>query len=96
MHPMQPLGLVDGVIRFKGNPIIQFLLEDSQERGRIDMTTIRMWVDQGRVSVEDLVQFVQLLGYSVSGMADLDYVPDHILADIDREADKVWRNRNGG
>ena len=92
---MQPIGWDDGVIRFKPNPIVVALLEDSQERGRIDMRTIRMWVETGRASVEDLVQFVQLLGYSVSGFGDLDYVPHHTLVEIDRLADKVWRERKG-
>lgn len=92
---MQPMGWSEGAIRFKANPIVVLLLEDSTERGRIDMTTIRLWVSEGRASVEDLVQFTQLLGYSVSGMADLDYVPHHTLVEIDQAADKVWRNRKG-
>lgn len=94
-HPSQPIGWSDGVIRFKPNPIVVALLEDSMERGRIDMATIRIWATEGWATTEDLVQFVQLLGYSVSSMADLDYVPQHMLVDIDREADKVWLDRNG-
>lgn len=96
-QPMQPMGYAeDGVIRFKPNEIVVRLLEDSQERGRIDMNTIRNWAAQGAVSEDDLVQFVQLIGYSVSGIGDLDYFPHHKLVDIDREADKVWRSRHGG
>lgn len=96
-HPMQPVGYdADGVIRFKPNEIVVRLLEDSTERGRIDMNTIKIWVDEGWVSLDDLIQFVQLIGYSISGVGDLDYVPHDKLVDFDREADKVWRNRNGG
>jgi hypothetical protein len=95
-HPMQPIIVADdGVIRFKPNKIVELLLEDSTERGRIDMNTIAVWLGERRVSVEDMVQFAQLLGYSVSGMGDLDYVPHDILVVIDEEADKVWRNRKG-
>ena len=95
-QPMQPIGWSDGVIRFKPNAIVTLLLEASTERGRIDLNTIRNWVSEGRASTEDLVQFVQLLGYSVSAMGDLDYIPHHTLVDIDRAADKVWLDRNGG
>jgi hypothetical protein len=95
-QPMQPMGWSEGVIRFKPNPIVAALFEDSTERGRIDMVAIRMWVAEGRATVDDLIQFAQLLGYSVSGFADLDYVPHHKLVEIDREADKVWLERNRG
>lgn len=94
-QPMQPIGWSDGVIRFKPNPIIVAMLEELSERGRVDLNTIRLWVTGGRATVDDLVQFVQLLGYSISGMADLDYIPHHTLVEIDREADKVWLTRNG-
>lgn len=93
---MQPIGWSAGAIRFKANPIVVGLMEDALERGRLDMAAIRTWVAQGRASNDDLVQFVQLLGYSVSAMGDLDYVPHRTLAEIDREADKVWLDRNGG
>jgi hypothetical protein len=94
---MQPIIIdADGVVRFRANKIVERLLEDSTERGRIDMNTIKIWLDQGEVSQDDMVQFVQLIGYSVSGIGDLDYVPHDKLVDIDREADKVWRSRHGG
>ena len=94
-QPMQPIGWSDGVIRFKPNPIVALLLEDATERGRLSIASIRVWVAEGRASADDMVQFVQLLGYSVSAMGDLDYVPHHTLVEIDREADKVWLDRNG-
>ena len=94
---MQPIEFDDdGVIRFKPNKIVEKLLEDYAERGRIDMKTIKIWHAEGLVSTDDLIQFVQLIGYSISGVGDLDYVPHDKLVDFDREADKVWRNRNGG
>lgn len=92
-QPLQPLGWSDGVMRFKPNPIVVRLLEEAQERGRIDMNTIRMWVTTGGISVDDLVHFVQLLGYSVSSMGDLDYVPHDKLVEIDQAADAVWKQR---
>lgn len=94
-HPLQPIGWDEGVIRFKPNPIIVALFEDACERGRLDIKAVRLWVAEGLASTEDLVQFVQLLGYSVSSMGDLDYVPHHTLVEIDREADKIWLDRNG-
>lgn len=68
-HPIQPLELDDhGVLRFKDNPIVRYLLE----KGPIDMNHIAM---QG-FSREDQCQFAQLIGYSHSGSSDLSYVDD--------------------
>lgn len=64
-HPVQPSGLVDGVLRFKKNAIVEHLLEN----GGIDMN------DLARLSFtdEDRRQFAQLIGYSLSGYYDLSY-----------------------
>ncbi len=68
-QPHQPLGLdEDGVLRFKQNKIVRFLLE----MGPFDMNKIAMMT----FSVEDRVQFAQLIGYSRSGFGDLSYVSD--------------------
>jgi hypothetical protein len=68
LHPVQPLVIKNGVIRFKQNAIVDFLLE----AGPFDMNMLaRMpW------SVEDREQFAQLIGYSLSGYGELPYVTD--------------------
>jgi hypothetical protein len=60
-HPIQPLELdAHGVIRFKANAIVRYLLDN----GGIDMNRL------ATVSFpdEDREQFMQLIGYSHSGV----------------------------
>ena len=68
-HPVQPLVEDEyGVIRFKENKIVQYLLD----KGPIDMNHLAL---EG-FSQEDEEQFAQLIGYSLSGFGDLSYVSD--------------------
>ena len=70
-HPMQPLEKdAGGVVRFKMNPIIRFLLD----AGPFDMNSLAMmpWSD------EDREQLAQLIGYSVSGFGELSYASDDV------------------
>lgn len=66
-HPIQPLQLDDkGVLRFKKNAIVEHLLDN----GGIDMNDLA----RKDFCREDREQFAQLVGYSLSGYADLWYV----------------------
>lgn len=67
-HPVQPLVEVDGVVRFKENAIVRTLLD----AGPLDMNRIAAMA----FSQEDHEQFAQLIGYSLSGFAELSYVRD--------------------
>ena len=68
-HPVQPLEVDElGIIRFKTNKIVRFLLEN----GPNDMNKIATLT----FSDEDRVQFAQLIGYSFIGFGDLSYVSD--------------------
>lgn len=68
-HPIQPLAQDErGTIRFKQNAIVRYLLD----AGPFDMNHISM----KSFSVEDQEQFAQLIGYSLSGFAELSYVRD--------------------
>ena len=71
-HPIQPIELDErGTARFKANKIVQFLLDN----GPHDMNGIA-----GRqFSQEDREQFAQLIGYSLSGASDLEYVRSETL-----------------
>jgi hypothetical protein len=69
-HPIQPLQMEDGVLRFKRNRIVEYLLE----KGGIDMNAIAR-LD---FSQEDREQFAQLIGYSHSGSGDLGYVSNEL------------------
>lgn len=68
-HPTQPLYLDDkGNIRFKENKIVSFLLD----AGPFDMNQLA----QMEFSDEDRVQFAQLIGMSLAGLAESYYVSD--------------------
>lgn len=65
-HPIQPLQYDDkGVLRFKANAIVQYLLDN----GGIDLNKIQCL----NFSKEDRQQFAQLIGYSLGGYATLSY-----------------------
>lgn len=81
-HPMQPLVIDDqGVIRFKQNKIVRALLDT----GKLNMNDIAV-LD---FPLEDRIQFVQLIGYSVSGAGDLSYMPEDLIAKADEQAELI-------
>jgi hypothetical protein len=83
-HPMQPLVKdTDGTVRFKANGIVTFLLDN----GPFDMNDIA----RKQFANEDREQFAQLLGYSLGGMADLEYVSDETYYKAEQEArERAW------
>jgi hypothetical protein len=84
-HPAQPIVVAsDGVVRFKCNPIVRWLLD----AGPFDMNTIAL---KPEFTVEDRRQFAQLIGYSVSGYGDLSYgCEDPRLPEFDSTAAAVF------
>ncbi len=83
-HPMQPLIRdSDGVIRFKANAIVRFLLDI----GPLNLNLLSMMP----FSTEDRQQFAQLIGYSLSGYGDLPYVDDEAYetAELARAREKL-------
>jgi hypothetical protein len=75
-----------GVIRFKRNAIVAHLLDLTTLAGICDLNRIVIGVARGQFSNEDQVQLAQLLGYSVSGYGDLDFVPRDVVRRADRRA----------
>lgn len=78
-HPMQPIVLDEhNVVRFKGNKIVEFILENAEKcvssnpyhRGKLDLSFIASM----KFPQEDVEQFWQLLGYSVSGYGELSFI----------------------
>ncbi|MBA2687839.1 MAG: hypothetical protein H0U64_07045 [Gemmatimonadaceae bacterium] len=81
-HPMQKIEWDGkGVIRFRGNPIVRWLLDN----GGKDLNDIGR---QG-FDVEDEEHFAQLIGYSVSGFGDLGYCRPETVAAADDIAYKL-------
>lgn len=76
--PMQPLISEDGVIRFKANEIVRYLLD----QGSFDMNSLAAIP----FSQEDREQFAQLIGYSLAGFAELHYVSNKTFMRAERKA----------
>lgn len=77
-HPIQPLSNEDGVLRFKKNSIVVFLLDN----GGFDLNKLAMM----NFSKEDREQFAQLIGYSLSGFGELSYVSDETYSAAEQMA----------
>ena len=77
-HPIQPLYKdTQGVIRFKENKIVRYLLDIATEKGVCDLNKLA-YMDFNK---EERQQFAQLIGYSLSGYSELSsYVTDEAYA----------------
>lgn len=75
-HPMQPLVMDGATIRFKRNKLVEFLLD----HGGIDLNQLAAM----QFTDEDRCQFAQLIGYSLSGFGELNYVNDRMWARAER------------
>ena len=85
-HPIQSVYKTQsGVIRFKENKIVQFLLD----AGPFDINQLAI----KRFSDEDYEQFAQLIGYSVSGFGDLSYASDETVATADKMAEAALEEK---
>ncbi|MNQ30739.1 hypothetical protein D3C85_440900 [compost metagenome] len=73
-HPLQPLVLVEGTLRFKENHAVNALYEMVKEKTGQDPWHIIYGCPE--VNKDDLRQFAQLIGYSHSGSGTLSYMDD--------------------
>lgn len=90
-HPMQRIVRAkDGVIRFQSNAIVRYLLDS----GPFDLNHLATLGDL--FDRDDWEQFAQLIGYSVSGAAELDYVSDETCEIADRLAARLERDDKKG
>lgn len=80
-HPIQPLVKEEnGVVCFKRNEIVRFLL-DAGPHDLNKLSTLQ------RFSQEDWEQFAQLIGYSLSGFCELSYVSPQVAVAAERMKD---------
>ena len=78
-HPMQPIEkAADGVVRFKANAIVRWLIDTN----KTNLNEIAMH----GFDTDDMVQFWQQLGYSVSGYGDLSFIPKDVIRRADKKA----------
>ncbi len=109
-HPMQPVYKDDNnEVRFRENAIIRYIVDHAADvvhpgAPRVDPETGRPY-HQGRLDLtkiatlpfpqEDREQFAQLMGYSISGYHELDYVSDESCAEASVRAEQVLPNSGG-
>lgn len=75
-HPIQPVGEdKHGMMRFKENAIVRFLLNTS----KFNLNDIA----EMNFSIEDHEHLAQLIGYSLTGFFDLDYVQEETRNRVD-------------
>jgi len=86
-HPMQKLVIVDDVVRFRKNLLVEYLLS----AGPFDLNHLSCLPN---IPKEDWEQFAQLIGYSVSGFGSLSYATDEVVAKSDAKADKLWKRHH--
>ena len=86
--PLQPIGFVGNVIRFRPNAVVMWLLDN-----KTDMNELAR---QG-FPPEDRAQFASMIGYSVSGWGDLSYVfnQPELLESADAIASAIAKERKG-
>jgi hypothetical protein len=82
--PMQPIYVDDdGVARFRANAVVRWIVDS----GRVNLNDLGK--NMGPMNRYDVAQFYQLLGYSVSGYGDLDFIPRSIVEKADAKADAL-------
>jgi hypothetical protein len=69
-HPTQKTALVDGILRFKRNQLVRYLVDVLP--GGMNALAVLPNIDK-----EDRDQLAQLIGYSVDGYGSLSYSSDH-------------------
>ncbi len=80
--PMQPLVRdPGGVIRFRANRIVRFLLEEVS----YDLNQLYLM----GFGEDEWEQFAQLIGYSVSGFGELDYASNDAYATAEKRAGAI-------
>lgn len=85
-HPIQPLYKDPyGVMRFKENKIVSFLLDV----GPNDLNSLAFM----NFSNEDREQFAMLIGYSLSGFGELSYVSDKTYERAVKSLEKSKKKR---
>lgn len=82
--PMQPVEIDNnGVARFRENKLVSLAI-DRLPNG---MNTLRMW----QATDEERTQVAQLVGYTIGGYAELDYVSDEAYLRAEQAAEAAAR-----
>lgn len=89
-HPMQPIQFdAHGVIRFKPNKIVQYMLDAGGSGKKFDLNSLTIM----GFSDEDFEQLAQLIGYSVSGFGSLSYASQETVDAADEIAEQLSKSK---
>ena len=92
-QPMQPVVKdKDGVLRFRENAIVRYLLDLARKHKIADLNSIA----ERDFSQEDRAQFTQLIGYAITGYHELSYVSDESAAQASDLARAIDPTATGG
>lgn len=92
-HPDQPLVWVDNVIRFKQNKVVDFLLEQASAGVKCDLNQLWRFYAHGVFPIEDMMQFYQLIGYSVGGFGEISGFSRSVVRKFDKMAAEMVEKR---
>jgi hypothetical protein len=80
--PMQPMEYVEGIIRFRRNRLVEYLLK----AGKLNMNDLAIFAHVAGISNAEQMQFAQLIGYSVDGASNLSYFDQETVSEMDTKA----------
>jgi hypothetical protein len=86
-QPNQPIVRdTDGRIRFQENAIVRYLLDEATAGNKVDLNHIWRQYARTLFTIEDMEQFYQLIGYSVSAFAEISAFRRESVRATDRRA----------
>lgn len=89
-QPMQPIAFdKGGVIRFRENKLVNFLLDEAREGRKCDLNRLALITQERAFPHDDVEQFWQMLGYSVSAYGGLSFVRKKTRAKADAIAEEL-------
>ncbi len=97
-HPMQPVVITpSGVARFRPNRLVVWMLEQGATGRAFDMNTMyAAFGGNEGPHAEELEQFAQLIGYSVSGFGGLSYASKATTAAADEAVAALLATKSEG
>jgi hypothetical protein len=62
-----------GTLRFVGNPVVRDLVDEARAGRQFDMNAIWIRYCESKYTKQQMREFYQLMGYSVSGYEEIDF-----------------------
>lgn len=85
-HPMQPVILDNGIVKFKANKIVMYILLN----GKIDLESLALQ----DFSDGDREQFSQLIGCNVDGLRQSSHVSEIMISKAEKLGERLFKDRN--